>query len=57
MDINEWHERYIKYLQKRANLTRGMAEDTLKAGMGEHDYNENPEDCAEEELSYWANDG
>jgi len=57
MNQEEWHKRYIAHLQKRGGLTRTEAEDTLKAGTGEHDYNDDPEDAANEEMSYWANDG
>jgi len=56
MEKAEWHERYIKYLQRRAGLTRTEAEDTLNAGMGDHDYDDSPEDSAEEEISYWTDD-
>jgi hypothetical protein len=57
MDKEEWHERYMKHIQTKAALTRIQAKDTLNAGMGEYDYNDAPEDAADEELSYWTNDG
>lgn len=56
MKPKEWRERYIVQLQKRGELTREQAEDILIAGMGEHDYNDNPEDAADAELSCWTDD-
>lgn len=32
------------------------AEDCLIAGMSEHDYGEEPEDAAGDEMSYWPPD-
>lgn len=57
MTPQQWHKRYIERLVQRAKLTYGEAKDTLKAGMGEHDYDDDPEDAADEELSYWSSDG
>ena len=56
LDINEWHERYIKRLEEGGDLSRPEAEDALNAGIGEYDYNDSPEDCADEEISYWTHD-
>lgn len=53
MNINEWHERYVRYLMERADLTRAEAENCLEAGKRSYDYNEDPEDAVDKELSCW----
>jgi len=57
MSPEEWHKRYIAHLQGQAGLTKTEAEDCLTAGMGEHDYDEDPEDSADEEMACWTDDG
>ena len=56
MTPEEWKERYIARLVVKADFTYREAKDTLNAGMGEHDYDDNPEDAADEEMSYWTDD-
>ena len=52
---NAWHERYVARIQERVqDCTREFAEETLQAGMGTYDYDDNPEDAADEELSCWS---
>lgn len=53
MDREVWHSRYLERLTVRG-LSCDEAWDALKAGMGEHDYDECPEDMADDELSYWS---
>ena len=56
MTKQEWHEKYMVRLMRKADFTRREAKDTLKAGMGEHDYDDDPKDAADEEMSYWTDD-
>lgn len=35
-------------------LDAGFAQETLDAGMEDHDYDDDPSDAADEELSYWS---
>ena len=51
----EWRERYIERLVKKGNFTYRIATDICMA-TGEHDYTDDPEDAADEEMSYWRND-
>ena len=55
MNINqeEWHRRYKQQIINSSGLSDQEAQDCLDAGMGEYDYNENPEDMALSEMSYW----
>lgn len=52
MDSREWQEKY-----KQAFIDNGVdedfAEECLQAGMGEYDYDEDPEDSCLMEMSYW----
>ena len=57
MTPNEWHDRYIARLVVKAEFTYGEAEDNFQAGMGEYDYDDDPEDAADTEMSYWTDDG
>lgn len=50
--IDEWHNRYIKRLFDTGCVTREEARNCLEAGIGEHDYDDNPEDAAGHEMSY-----
>lgn len=56
MDTDQWHDRYKKRLMDVGGLSDSEAQDSLKAGLGEYDHNDTPEDCADEEMSYWTND-
>lgn len=53
-DYNEavWRVRYIKQLIKRG-VEKEFAEETYDAGYGFYDLTDNPEDSADDELSYW----
>ena len=51
--INEWHDAYFKRLVERG-IDPVLAEATLDAGMGDHDYDDNPSDAADMELSHWS---
>ena len=54
MDTQEWHKRYKNRLIKRG-LSAQEAENILRAGG--HDYDFDPEDSADDELSYMVSDG
>ena len=54
--IEKWHRRYISRLMGVAGLTLFQAEDCLSAGLGEYDYDDEPEDSADDEMSYWTAD-
>ncbi len=57
MTEQEWHERYVERLVKKGDFTYREARGILKDRMGQHDYNDSPEDAADEELNYWRKDG
>ncbi len=54
--VEEWHRRYIMRLIAVADITHEQAKDCMEAGIGEHDYGDEPEDSADDEMSYWAAD-
>lgn len=57
MDQEEFHRRYLERLTE-SGISCGEAYDILIAGMGGYDYEQgDPEDEADAELSYMANDG
>lgn len=49
---SQWHARYVERLIGRGKLTYQEAKDALEAGMGDHDYDDDPEDAADTELGY-----
>jgi len=51
--IPEWHRDYKNRLMA-AGLIAAEAEDCLLSNVGNYNYEDNPEDAADEELSYWA---
>ncbi len=53
MDEELWMSRYMVELQDRAGITLGEARDIYEAGIEDHDFDEDPEDAARDELSYW----
>lgn len=55
MNPQEWHTRFMAQLMRRG-LEKEEAEDTLAGNMGAHDYENSPEDAADDELSYWTDD-
>ena len=57
MDREKWHQKYIRTLMEQGGLSYGGAVDCLSAGMGDYDYNDDPEDAALTEISYWSDDG
>ena len=50
---DEWHRRYKARLMEVASIDEKFAQQCLDAGMGEYDYDDDPEDCADSEMSYW----
>jgi hypothetical protein len=53
-DKEIWHLKYKIRLMDRGGLTESEAEDALQAGMDEYDYEEDPVDFADHEMSYWT---
>jgi hypothetical protein len=51
--IFAWHEEYKQRLIERG-LDAEFAQATLDAGLGSFDYDDEPSDAADEELSYWS---
>lgn len=49
----QWHKRYKAELKRRAGLTNKQAHECLMAGVGDYDYDEDPEDMASEEIDCW----
>lgn len=62
MDKEAWHKRYKARLIENG-VDEKSAEESLQAGMGSvlegdgYDYDEDPEDSADMEMSYWTDDG
>jgi predicted transcriptional regulator len=56
MNIEEWHERYVQRLVDKGFSYRETFA-ILIAGIGNYDYKDSPKDAADEELSYWTDDG
>lgn len=54
MTKEDWHTRYIARLVTKGQFTYREAKDILQAGIGEYDYDDDPEDAADEEMSYWT---
>ncbi len=54
--VEQWHRRYISRLMNIAGVTLFQAENCLHAGLGEYDYDDDPEDSADDEMSYWTAD-
>lgn len=55
MDQKKWHDKFVFQLVSRG-LDQEEALDTLDGNMGDYDYESDPEDAADEELSYWTDD-
>ncbi len=54
MNEEQWMIKYISYLRKHGGLSFQQARDAYKAGEEGFDMeNDDPEDCAQEELSYY----
>lgn len=53
MKIKEWKARYKKRLMERGGLTSKKSEEAYQAGRDWHDFDEEPEDSADMEMSYW----
>ena len=57
MNKDAWQEQYIERLVTKGKMTYREAHDVLQAGMREYDYDDDdPEDSADEEMSYWSDD-
>jgi hypothetical protein len=55
MTKDEWHKKYKETILKYCrDADEKFAEETLQAGMDNHDYDQDPEDAALEEMSYWT---
>lgn len=57
MNKETWHRRYIQRLVIKGQMTFREAKDILEAGMGNYYYDDDPEDSADDEMSYWSDDG
>ena len=49
-----WHRRYRRRLIDHHGFDSDFARETLLAGMGDYDYEEVPEDAADEEINCWG---
>ena len=54
MDREEWHRKYKARLIDVAKISEDDAKASLEAGMGHYDYDDDPADSADEEMSYWS---
>ncbi len=52
IDKDAWHRQYKEQLMANG-VDEKFAEESLQAGMGEYDYEEDPKDSANMEMSYW----
>ena len=53
MNEFNWRVRYINRLIIRG-ISNEFAKETYEAGIDDHDFLSDPEDAADEELSYWS---
>lgn len=49
----EWHRQYKARLIEVVKLSEAQAQKCLDARMGEYDYDEEPKEMADSEMSYW----
>jgi hypothetical protein len=49
---DEWTKRYASYLKAHSNAEDWICEESASVAWDEST-DENPEECAEEELTYW----
>lgn len=55
-NMQQWKDLYVgRFVEK--GVEREFGEATYEAGMGEHDYESDPVEAADEEMSYWIDDG
>lgn len=52
----QWRDRYVRRLVERGGLDEDHALAAFDAVDLDHDFEEAPEDAADEELSNWADD-
>lgn len=52
-DKKTWQWVFVARLIDHGKFSLKEAVDNLFAGMNTHDYDSNPEDAADDELSYW----
>ena len=57
MNKEEWRKRYKARLMERGLRDADAETDTSAAVSNPGFLDDNPEDAADEELSYWASDG
>ena len=55
MKRREWKDRYIDRLVEMG-LDRKSARNSYNAGIDSHDYDDSPEDAADDDASYWIQD-
>lgn len=55
MEKGEWRKRYVQRLIDHYAFTKANADEVYQAGADDHDYEDNPEDAADEEISNWGN--
>jgi hypothetical protein len=56
MDKLDWHKSYMDRIKERcgAECTDDFAQEVLDAGIDDIDYEDDPIDAADVELSYWS---
>jgi protein gp37 len=50
----EWHRKYKARMIEVAKITEDDAQASLEAGMDTYNYDDDPADSADEEMSYWS---
>jgi hypothetical protein len=54
MDKEMWHKAYMERLIEVTKCPVGFAQEALDAGMDDFDYEDDPKDAADLEISYWS---
>jgi hypothetical protein len=55
-DKDQWKARYVARMVACGVDAEGAVA-CFEAGSDDHDYDSNPEEAADDEMSYWENDG
>ncbi len=53
----EWMAKYCLRLIERGGMDKAQALAYFNAGGDDHDYDSDPVEAADDEMSYWDNDG
>lgn len=54
---SEWRRRFVRRIMDKAGVDESIAQAEYEAALEFFDYDDSPEDAADEALSYWEDDG